>query len=78
MRVLRKPEVQKRTGLSDPQIWRLENRGEFPRRVRISANLIGWLEHEVDEWLRSRPREGGTRPPPRKRMVSAETKAASS
>jgi prophage regulatory protein len=36
------------------QIWRLEKRGDFPRRVQIGAARHGWAEHEVDAWISSR------------------------
>ncbi len=32
---------------------RLEDSGEFPKRVRIGARIY-WLEHEVDEWKESK------------------------
>lgn len=58
--ILRKREVRKRTGLSDPTIWRLEKKERFPRRVRLTdAGLVGWLEHEIENWIHARVRGGG-------------------
>jgi predicted DNA-binding transcriptional regulator AlpA len=34
----------------------LEERGEFPRRVRLSANVIAWDRAEVRAWRASRTR----------------------
>jgi predicted DNA-binding transcriptional regulator AlpA len=34
----------------------LEERGEFPRRVRLSANVIAWDRAEVRAWRASRQR----------------------
>jgi prophage regulatory protein len=51
---LRFAMVRDRTGLSRSTIWRLERRGAFPRHRRLSANAVGWLEREVNEWLRAR------------------------
>lgn len=53
-RVLRKPEVQYTTGLSDPTIWRLERAGKFPKRLRLGGNSCGWLESEIKDWLDAR------------------------
>ena len=53
VRVLRFEAVRDRTGLSRSTIWRLERRGTFPRHRRISLNAVGWLEEEVDQWIRS-------------------------
>jgi prophage regulatory protein len=55
-RILRKPEVISRTGLSDQTIWRKEKAGEFPQRVQLGPNSIGWIEAEITEWIVSRER----------------------
>ena len=62
-RIIRKPEVCRRTGYSPVQLWRLEKQGLFPYRVQLSPMAVGWYEDEVDEWIRSRVRQGGKRPP---------------
>ena len=53
--LLRLRRVVEVTGLSSSSLWRLEQAGEFPRRVRIGARAVGWLEEAVEEWVRSRP-----------------------
>jgi prophage regulatory protein len=55
-RIIRKPGVRQKTGLSDSTIWRLEKAGEFPLRVQLSLNAVGWYEHEIDAWLEQRER----------------------
>lgn len=54
-KVLRQPEVVKRVSLSAVTIWRKERRGEFPRRRRLGANSVGWLESEVSAWMEDLP-----------------------
>jgi prophage regulatory protein len=39
---------------SKVQIWRLEKRGDFPRRVPLGPGRHAWAEDEVDSWIRSR------------------------
>ncbi len=51
---LREPEVKRITGLSRTTRWRLERRGEFPRRRQISRNAVAWLESEVRDWQAER------------------------
>ena len=51
MRLLRFPEVRRRTGLSRSTVWRLERKGEFPVHCRISSGAVGWVEGEVQQWL---------------------------
>jgi prophage regulatory protein len=53
-RLLRFPAVRERTGLSRSTIWRLEQRGQFPRHHQISANVVAWSEDEVSGWIRAR------------------------
>jgi prophage regulatory protein len=56
-RILRTPETCNRTGLTAGQIGRLERRGDFPTRVRLTARVVGWVETEVDAWITRRLRE---------------------
>ena len=53
-RFLRITDVTAETGLSRSTIYRLEQAGDFPRRVRLSANSMGWWSSAVDEWLAKR------------------------
>lgn len=53
IRLLRLAAVIDRTGLSRSTIWRLEKAGKFPRRRRVSANVVAWLESEVTAWIQA-------------------------
>lgn len=53
-RFVRETEVARITALSRTTRWRLERDGKFPRRRRISANSVGWLESELVQWLESK------------------------
>jgi len=50
-RIVRKPELFAKVGLSDATIWRMERAGKFPKRLSLGGNSVGWLENEVDEWF---------------------------
>jgi len=54
--IIRKPRVAEKTGCSGRTIDRLEANGEFPQRVQLGVNSVGWYESEVDEWIDTRPR----------------------
>lgn len=58
IRFLRFTAVRDRTGLSRTTIWRLERQGVFPKHRRISPNVVGWLEQEVNEWVLGRAQVG--------------------
>ncbi len=53
-RFLREPEVKRITGLSRTTRWRLERRGEFPRRRILSRNAVGWLASQIETWMAER------------------------
>lgn len=36
------------------QIYRKEKDGTFPKRVRIGANRVAWVESEVQAWMDDR------------------------
>jgi prophage regulatory protein len=55
-KLLRCEAVQERTGLSRTTLWRMERRGEFPKRVHLTSSLVAWMEDEVIAWIRSRRR----------------------
>lgn len=52
--ILRYPEVCRITGLSQSALDRLEQSGDFCPRVRLSPRAVGWLRHEVSDWLQAR------------------------
>jgi prophage regulatory protein len=75
-RIIRKPEVRNRTGLSDAQCWRLEQVEKFPRRVQLGPLAVGWYEDEIDEWIHTRIRAGGRQPPlPNRRRPAGPSSA---
>jgi prophage regulatory protein len=57
-RLIRRDELQRRVPYSMVHIWRLEQRGTFPRRIPIGENRVAWDEGEVDAWIENRIRTG--------------------
>lgn len=54
MRILSKRQVRELVLYSPQHIARLEAADQFPKRVRLGPNRVGWLEEEVLDWLRER------------------------
>ena len=54
MRVLNKKELRQKTTISVQHWTRLEKDGKAPRRLQLTQNRVGWLEEEVDDWIRER------------------------
>ena len=53
-RVVRPAEAVMITGRSLSSIWRDEQAGKFPRRIRLGENAVGYRLSELQEWLNSR------------------------
>ena len=53
-RLMRVQELTAMVPYSPQHIRRLENVNQFPRRVRIGANRVGWVREEVQQWLADR------------------------
>jgi prophage regulatory protein len=52
--ILRRKQVEKRTGLSRSTIYLRIQNGSFPRPIKLGARAVGWLENEIEEWLTAR------------------------
>lgn len=54
MRLLRLPEVLYLTGLGRSTLYRLISDGQFPTQITITLKSVGWLEQEVQDWIKER------------------------
>ncbi|MDX5976020.1 helix-turn-helix transcriptional regulator [Vreelandella alkaliphila] len=54
--LLKRPEVRKRTTLSDSALYRLMERGQFPRPIQLNPHgrAVAWVESEVEQWIEQR------------------------
>jgi prophage regulatory protein len=50
--ILRLPAVKTSTGLSRSTIYLRVSQGTFPKPVSLGGRAVGWLEAEIQEWLR--------------------------
>ena len=53
-RILRRPEVEARTGLLRSTIYAMMAEDEFPKPLRLGKRAVGWTEAAIAEWLASR------------------------
>jgi prophage regulatory protein len=56
--LLRRPEVEARTGLSRSTLYDWMKRGEFPEPEKLGARIVAWRESDVTAWLESRETRG--------------------
>jgi len=51
-RFLRIPEIVQRTGMSKATVYNRINQGLFPKQIPIGANLVVWLESDVQKCMK--------------------------
>ena len=52
--ILRMPAVMARVGLCKVSIYAAIKQSGFPQPVPLSGRSVGWVESEVEAWLRRR------------------------
>lgn len=52
--IIRRNEVEVRTGLSRSSIYDAIRAGTFPAPIQLSPKAVGWVESEINEWLADR------------------------
>ncbi len=53
-RLIRRKEVQAKTGLGASSIYALMKQGKFPHPIHLSIRRVAWIESEVDLWIEER------------------------
>jgi predicted DNA-binding transcriptional regulator AlpA len=58
-RIVRTAEAERLTGYCDVHLRRLEDRGEFPRRFKLSSSggqhgAVGWKLSDILAWIERR------------------------
>ncbi|HCF5694177.1 TPA: helix-turn-helix transcriptional regulator [Pseudomonas aeruginosa] len=54
MKILRLDSVIESTGLARSTIYKLVGSGDFPKPVPLVGRHVGWVESEVQEWIKAR------------------------
>ena len=58
-RLLRRRDVESRTGLKKSMLYELMQGGQFPRPIPLAGQTVAWPEAEVDAWVRARLEAAG-------------------
>jgi prophage regulatory protein len=56
MRLIRRPELERKIGLSKSVIYEMMRDRSFPMPVRLTSKSVAWVEAEVDAWCAALPR----------------------
>jgi prophage regulatory protein len=52
LRILRRPEVENRTGFPTSTLYTKIATGEFPRPIKLGTRSVGWDERLVEAYIR--------------------------
>ena len=50
-KIIRRPQVEKATGLSRTTIYQMMAEDRFPKPVRLGKRAVGWRESDLSDWL---------------------------
>jgi prophage regulatory protein len=53
-RLIRRKEVQTKTGLGASSIYAMMKQGDFPKAITLSERRVAWIESEIDQWIAER------------------------
>jgi len=59
VKIIRRKEVERITGLSKASIYRKMRTGAFPLPLKLGARAVAWRADEIHEWIENRPRALG-------------------
>ncbi|WP_053184475.1 AlpA family transcriptional regulator [Pseudomonas thivervalensis] len=52
--IMRRDEVERKTGFKRAHIYSLMKEGKFPQAKRIGLRAVGWDSLEIEQWINER------------------------
>ncbi len=52
--IMRRDEVERKTGFKRAHIYNLMKEGKFPQAKRIGLRAVGWDSLEIEQWVANR------------------------
>ncbi|OPG72073.1 transcriptional regulator [Pseudomonas ogarae] len=52
--IMRRDEVERKTGFKRAHIYNLMKEGKFPQAKRIGLRAVGWDSLEIEQWVTQR------------------------
>jgi prophage regulatory protein len=52
--IMRRDEVERKTGFKRAHIYSLMKDGKFPKAKRIGMRAVGWDSQEIEQWIADR------------------------
>lgn len=53
-RILRRAEVESKTGFKRAHLYGLMKAGKFPQSIRLGVRAVGWDSLEIEQWIAQR------------------------
>lgn len=50
-RILRRAEVEVKTGFKRAHIYSLMKDGKFPKAIKLGVRAVGWDSAEIEQWI---------------------------
>lgn len=57
--IMRRDEVERKTGFKRAHIYNLMKKGKFPQAKRIGMRAVGWDSLEIEQWVAERLAQQG-------------------
>lgn len=57
--IMRREEVERKTGFKRAHIYNLMRDGKFPKAKRIGLRAVGWDSLEIEQWITERLAQQG-------------------
>ncbi|MBE8591311.1 AlpA family transcriptional regulator [Pseudomonas sp. MAFF 301449] len=57
--IMRRDEVERKTGFKRAHIYNLMKEGQFPQAKRIGLRAVGWDSLEIERWVTERLAQQG-------------------
>ncbi|WP_122419387.1 AlpA family phage regulatory protein [Pseudomonas viridiflava] len=57
--IMRRDEVERKTGFKRAHIYNLMKEGKFPQAKRIGLRAVGWDSLEIERWVTERLAQQG-------------------
>ncbi|MGL1834417.1 helix-turn-helix transcriptional regulator [Rhodocyclaceae bacterium SMB388] len=54
IRIIRRHEVESRTGIARSTIYERVKQGTFPAPIQLGPRAVGWISADIDAWIAGR------------------------
>jgi len=54
MKIIRLKQVMETTGLARSTIYKFIAAGTFPKSVPLGGKSVGWVDEEIQEWVKAK------------------------